>query len=72
MSQLTEFQWRRQFFKIVSTTAALWGLRVRCASARPACAKAEKAAAPPLRIGNQPSAGRLWQPDASALQLTRF
>lgn len=71
MSQLTPFQWHRQLFKIISTTAALWGLPVRCASVRPAPATVEKAFEP-LRFGNPAPIDRRWQSGACIFQLNRF
>lgn len=58
MNQFTPLQWQRQRLKILSLTAALWGLRVSPACARQASARAEKCAAPsssslPLRRGGQ-------------------
>jgi sulfonate transport system substrate-binding protein len=58
MSHLNPLQLRRRFLRILSATAALWGLGLRSAGAQPLAANAEKPtlALPQLRIGYQKSA----------------
>lgn len=46
MSAFTPLQWRQQLLKIISTTAALWGLGMSHVAALPMLAQAEKAGKP--------------------------